>query len=146
MNVKTSAAFSRTAPAADEAISPFEALRQALQLPQSALVGDALHFLIGDNMNVVALMSDAQRLLLLVELAPMEQLQAKDWQRLITHLSSHFDDDTMGRMMVLDRKLSMAWSHPDNIDPDTWVKLARAAMLWCTGARALILGQDTPLQ
>jgi hypothetical protein len=145
INYKTSAAVSRAA-VGGETISPFEALRQKLALPPSALVGDALHFLIGDNMNVVALMSDSQRILLLVELAPMDQLRASDWQRLIKHLSSHFDDDTMGRLMVLDSKLSMAWSYPESIDPTTWVKLARAAMLWCTGARALILGQDAPLQ
>ncbi len=133
----------KTVAASAQAASAFEALRQSLELPESALVGDALHFLIGENMNVVALMSETQRLLLLVELAPMEQLSAKDWQRLIMHLSSHFDDDTMGRLMVLDRKLSMAWSSPADIDPLIWVPMARAAMLWCTGTRELIMTQTS---
>jgi hypothetical protein len=131
---------SQTVEAGSLATGAFEALRQSLELPASAMVGDALHFLIGENMNVVALMSETQRLLLLVELAPMEQLSAKDWQKLIMHLSSHFDDDTMGRLMVLDRKLSMAWSYPADIDPLMWVPMARAAMLWCAGARELIMG------
>jgi hypothetical protein len=133
----------RTLTVLSQPTNPFEALRQSLELPASAMVGDALHFLIGDGMNVVVLMSDANRLLLLVELAPMEILQAKDWQRLVTHLSSHFDDDTMGRLMVLDHKLSMAWSHPGDIDTDVWVEQANIAMKWCRGARAKMLGETT---
>ncbi len=119
----------------------FETLRKLLDLPESALVEDALHFLIGPDMNVVALTSAAGRLLLLVELSDMDRLLAQDWQRLAMHLSSHFDDDSMGRLMVLDRKLSMAWSYDIDIDPHLWAHTARQAMLWCTGARQLLSGQ-----
>jgi hypothetical protein len=121
----------------------FEALRQSLDLPPTAIVGDALHFLIGPDMNVVALLSDAGRLLLLVELADMDRLLAEDWQRLALHLSSHFDDDGMGRLIVLDRKLSMAWSHDGETEPGEWAEAARQAMLWCTGARELLTGVRT---
>jgi hypothetical protein len=121
-----------------------EALRSSLDLPPNALVGDALHFLIGPDMNVVVLPSDGGRLLLLVELADMDGLSAQDWQRLALHLSSHFDDESMGRLIVLDRKLSMAWSHDASIEPDIWSQQARQAMLWCTGARELLTGDTTP--
>jgi hypothetical protein len=121
-----------------------EALRHSLDLPPNALVGDALHFLIGRDMNVVVLPSDGGRLLLLVELADMDGLSAQDWQRLALHLSSHFDDESMGRLIVLDRKLSMAWSHDASIEPDIWSQQARQAMLWCTGARELLTGDTTP--
>jgi hypothetical protein len=119
----------------------FEALRQTLDLPPTAMVGDALHFLIGPDMNVVVLLSDNGQLLLLVELADMDSLLAQDWQRLALHLSSHFDDSSMGRLIVLDRKLSMAWSHASEMDPESWVQCAKEAMLWCTGARELLTGQ-----
>jgi hypothetical protein len=118
----------------------FDALRQSLDLPPTALVGDALHFLIGPDMNVVVLLSDNGQLLLLVELVDMDMLLAQDWQRLALHLSSHFDDASMGRLIVLDRKLSMAWSDPAEIDPEVWVLRAKEAMLWCTGARELLTG------
>ncbi len=131
-------------PSRSPVLPHLEALRQSLDLPPSALVGDALHFLIGPDMNVVVLLSDGGRLLLLVELADMDGLLAQDWQRLALHLSSHFDDDSMGRLIVLDRKLSMAWSHDTAVEPEFWAQQARAAMLWCTGARELLSGQATP--
>jgi hypothetical protein len=132
-------------PSKRSALPPhFESLRLALDLPPTALVGDALHFLIGPDMNVVVLMSDGGQLLLLVELTDMDLLLAEDWQRLALHLSAHFDDDTMGRLIVLDRKLSMAWSHSLDIEPDLWVQQARSAMLWCTGARELLTGSGSP--
>jgi hypothetical protein len=121
----------------------FESLRLSLDLPASALVEDALHFLIGPDMNVVALTSGAGRLLLLVELADMDHLVAEDWQRLALHLSSHFDDDRMGRLIVLDRKLSMAWSYDLSMEPVHWADACREAMLWCTGTRSLLTGQRT---
>ena len=124
----------------------FDALRLELDLPPTALVGDALHFLIGPDMNVVVLLSDSGQLLLLVELIDMDALSAQDWQRLAMHLSSHFDDDSMGRLIVLDRKLSMAWSHSTETDPRAWVQQAKEAMLWCTGARELLNGQAAPVQ
>ncbi len=118
----------------------FELLRLSLDLPPAAVVGDALHFLIGPDMNVVALVSDGGRILLLVELTEMKSLEAEDWQRFAMHLSSHFDDDCMGRIIVLDGRLSMAWSHPIGIEPELWVQEAQHAMAWCTGARALLTG------
>ncbi len=124
----------------------FESLRKLLDLPESALVEDALHFLIGPDMNVVALTSAAGRLLLLVELSEMDRLLAQDWQRLAMHLSSHFDDESMGRLIVLDRKLSMAWSYDIDTDPHLWAQTARQAMLWCTGARQLLSGQTAPVR
>jgi hypothetical protein len=116
----------------------FEALRLALGLPPAAMVGDALHFLIGPDMNVVAVVSSAGRILLLVELIEMKLLQAEDWQRLAMHLSPHFEDEAMGRPVVLDDRLSMAWSHPAQIEPELWAQEAQQAMAWCAGTRALL--------
>jgi hypothetical protein len=148
METTTQSAASAFKPADRDQVAArahFEALRKLLDLPASALVEDALHFLIGPDMNVVALTSAAGRLLLLVELSDMDRLVAQDWQRLALHLSSHFDDDSMGRLIVLDRKLSMAWSYELDLDPDRWAQHARHAMLWCTGARQLLTGQMAPV-
>ncbi len=123
----------------------FESLRKLLDLPESALVDDALHFMIGPDMNVVALPSAAGRLLLVVELSDMNRLLVQDWQRLVMHLSSHFDDDSMGRLLVLDKKLSMAWSCENDVDPDLWAQHAKEAMLWCTGTRQLLSGLVSPV-
>ena len=124
----------------------FELLRSSLDLPPAALVGDALHFLIGPDMNVVALLSDGGRILLLVELIEMKSLDVGDWQRLAMHLSSHFDDGRMGRIIVLDGRLSMAWSHSVDVEPELWVQEAQQAMAWCTGARVLLNGSPAPVR
>jgi hypothetical protein len=148
MKTTTQSAASAFKPAGRDQVAGmahFESLRKLLDLPASALVEDALHFLIGPDMNVVALTSAAGRLLLLVELSDMDRLVAQDWQRLALHLSSHFDDDGMGRLMVLDRKLSMAWSFEVDVDPELWAQYAKQAMLWCTGARQLLTGQMAPV-
>jgi hypothetical protein len=127
-------------------LSHFEALRLALDLPPTALVGEALHFLIGPDMNVVTLMSTRGRVLLLVELIEMKSLKAEDWQRLAMHLSSHFDDEAMGRLIVLEGRLSMAWSHSVETAPDLWAQQAQQAMAWCTGTRALLTGYGAPVR
>lgn len=124
----------------------FESLRLSLDLPPTALVGDALHFVIGPSMNVVALLSGDSRILLLVELIELHSLEVVDWQRLVMHLSSHFDDECMGRLIVLDGRLSMAWSYSTEMEPDLWAQEAHQAMAWCTGARALLTGHGTPVQ
>lgn len=124
----------------------FELLRRSLDLPSAAMVGDALHFLIGPDMNVVALLSDGGRILLMVELIEMKSLDVGDWQRLAMHLSSHFDDDHMGRIIVLDGRLSMAWSYSVDLEPELWVQDALQAMAWCTGARSLLNGSPAPVR
>jgi hypothetical protein len=125
--------------------SHFESLRDSLNLSPSALVGDALHFLIGPDMNVVALMSERGDILLLVELVEMKSLEAEDWQRLAMHLSAHFDDESMGRIIVLDGRLSMAWRYPVGVDIDLWVHEAQQAMAWCAGTRAMLTGHIAPI-
>ena len=102
--------------------------------------------MIGPNMNVVALLSDDSRILLLVELIELDSLEVEDWQRLVMHLSSHFDDESMGRIIVLDGRLSMAWSHSTEMEPDLWAQGAHQAMAWCIGARALLTGHGAPVQ
>ncbi len=123
----------------------FESLRHSLNLSPSAMVGDALHFLIGPDMNVVALMSERGDILLLVELVETTALDAEDWQRFAMHLSSHFDDENMGRVIVLDGRLSMAWAYPAAVDIDLWVHEAQLAMAWCAGARAMLTGHTAPV-
>ncbi len=58
----------------------FEALRLSLELAPDAVVGDALHFVIGEDMNVVALRSEDAQLMLLVEISPMDKLQIVNCQ------------------------------------------------------------------
>jgi hypothetical protein len=124
----------------------FEALRQALSLPLATLVDDALCFQIGNAMKVTALLSERGQYLLLVELVELNLLTAEDWQRLVIHLSSHFDDERVGRLLVLDSQLCLAWLRSPQIPPDLWVQEAKQAMLWCLGARELVLGHSSPVE
>jgi hypothetical protein len=126
-------------------ISPFEALRQSLDLPPCAMVGDAIHFLIGEGQNVVAVHGKKQNLMLIVELADMSALSAADWQKLVLHLSDNHNHPNLGRLMVMDNQVSMAWSHPTQMNPAEWVAQARQAMHWAMGAREIIFGKNALL-
>jgi hypothetical protein len=125
-------------------MSPFEALRQLLELPQCAMVGDAIHFLIGEGLNVVAVHGKNQNIMLIVELANMTALTAADWQKLALHLSDNHNHPNLGRLMVMDNQVSMAWSHPNQINPAEWVTQARQAMHWAMDVREVIFGK-TPV-
>ncbi len=119
-------------------ISPFEALRQSLNLPLYAMVGDAIHFTIGENLNVVAVHGKNKKLMLIVELAKMTSLSAADWQHLALYLSDNHNHPDLGRLIVMEQQLSMAWSHPAQTPAQEWVTQAHQAMHWAIGVRAVI--------
>ena len=65
----------------------------------------------------------------------------------LLHLSPYFDDEHVGRLVELERCLSMVWSYAMDTDPDLWVHQAQHAMSWCTGTRAwLSSGHETTVE
>jgi hypothetical protein len=127
---------------APTSVDHFDVLAKALELPEHTLVGDAIHFMIGDGLSVVGVRSEKKQLLLLVELLPMDHLSSRDWQRLIEHLSAQINAPQVGRLMVMDKQLSLAWSFPDSIDLTTWTTQARLALLHSLEVHQVIAGTD----
>jgi hypothetical protein len=128
--------------AAPTSLDHFDALAKALELPAHTLVGDAIHFMIGDGLSVVGVRSEKKQLLLLIELIPMDHLRNRDWQRLVEHLSSQINAPQVGRLMVMDKQLSLAWSFPDSIDLTTWTIQARLALLNSLEVHQVVMGSS----